>query len=214
MTQWSASDAERCVGILTALVATFGKEIDEAMLLGYKLGLSDMPPKELEKAVSRAIRECKFLPTVRELRELAGEMPVESRAVIAWGEVRRAISREGGYRTVSFSDGACNAAIRQMGGWARVCQYTTDEIDKVVGPQFKKSYAALTQFGYSGELAAPLPGLIAADNAGKGAEEWNPAIAYVETGTTNGKPVKVIESSGANRKPLGVSLAAIGKRVD
>ena len=214
MTGWSSSDRKRCLGLISALAATFGKEVDEAMLMGFDLGLSDLPPDDVERAVRRAIRECKFLPTVRELRELAGEMPVESRAVIAWGEVRRAISREGGYRTVSFSDGACNAAIRQMGGWARICQYTTDEIDRVVGPQFKKSYAALTQFGFSGELAAPLPGLIAADNAGKGAEEWNPAIAYVETGTTNGKPVKVIESSGANRKPLGVSLAAIGKRVD
>lgn len=214
MTRWSASDLERCLGLIAAMAATFGKEADEAMLMGFELGLSDMPPDDVERAVSRAIRECKFLPTVRELRELAGEMPVESRAVIAWGEVRRAISREGGYRTVSFSDGACNAAIRQMGGWARLCQYTTDEIDKVVGPQFKKSYAALTQFGYSGELSAPLPGLIAADNAGKGAEEWNPAIAYIETGTTNGKPVKGIEKSEASRKPLGNVLAAIGRRVD
>lgn len=214
MTRWSNSDLERCLGLIAAMAATFGKEADEAMLLGYELGLSDMPPKELERAVSRAIRECKFLPTVRELRELAGEMPVDSRAVIAWGEVRRAIGREGGYRTVQFSDGACNAAIRQMGGWARLCQYTTDEIDKVVGPQFKKSYAALTQFGYSPELAAPLPGLIAADNAGKGAEEWNPAIAYVETGTGGSKPGKVIESNGSNRKPLGNVLAAIGKRVE
>lgn len=57
-------------------------EAEKRMQL-YSDGLSDIPYDILREAFRRAVRECKFFPTVKELRDFAGKDVGKRRATIA-----------------------------------------------------------------------------------------------------------------------------------
>lgn len=66
------ADNSVCVGLVQALAAVFRVDPTEALLTGYWLGLSDLPLPVVSAGVQRALRECQFMPSVAELRKLAG----------------------------------------------------------------------------------------------------------------------------------------------
>lgn len=108
--KWTKHEAQEASQLLTVLSSTFNRELDEAGLTGYLMGMEDIPVSAIRTAVSRAIREQRFMPTVAELRRLAGEMDPEARAITAWACVRDQIGKVGAYRSITFTDGAINAA--------------------------------------------------------------------------------------------------------
>ena len=118
--------AARVLLSVVAMAAAFGKEASEMMIHGYRLGLRDLPAQDIQIAVDRAMRECKFMPSVFELRQLAGTMPAESRATLAWASVRDAIGRVGGYASVDFDDAIVNATVRELGGWVKLCDTSAE----------------------------------------------------------------------------------------
>lgn len=58
--------------MLAVLAANYGIELTTMRRQAYELGLSDLPMDALAKAGMRALQESKFMPTVAELREMAG----------------------------------------------------------------------------------------------------------------------------------------------
>lgn len=60
------------------------------------------------------------------VRQLHGTQA--DRSLIAWGKVLDAMQRVGAYRSVAFDDGAIHSAIEDLGGWAKVCRSTHDEL--------------------------------------------------------------------------------------
>lgn len=64
---------ERLGKMLAVLAANFRTEVTDMQREAYDMGLSDVSMDALAKAGMRALRECKFMPTVAELRELAGK---------------------------------------------------------------------------------------------------------------------------------------------
>lgn len=162
---WSRDDRLRFVECMNALAAVFNRQIDEALYTGYQLGLSDLAVSDVERAVRRAIRECKFMPTVVELRELSGEMSPRVRAVKAWQNVLRAIAMHGAYHSVTFDDVVINATIRTLGGWQYLCGMNPDEFDRFMPKRFQDTYAVLCDSGVSCEAAAPLCGIFDQENA-------------------------------------------------
>ena len=160
--------AARVLLSVAAMAAAFGKEASEMMIHGYRLGLRDLPAQDIQIAVDRAMRECKFMPSVFELRQLAGTMPAESRATLAWASVRDAIGRVGGYASVDFDDAIVNATVRELGGWVKLCDTSAEELDRFIRPRFERTYCVLFQWGVSGESGAPLIGMCDGDNSAKG----------------------------------------------
>lgn len=152
------NDDVRFVELMTILAASFRQEVGQATLEGYSIGLGDTPIDAIELAVKRAIRECKFFPSVAELRELAGEMRPEVRAVKAWDAFCKGAERYGYYTSVDFDDKAINATVRNLGGWMPLLDRIEKEGDVWVRKEFERVYAAMMSAGVSASEAFPLLG--------------------------------------------------------
>lgn len=154
------SEREQFGTLIQAMAATFRRECDEPMVLGYWLGLSDLPINLIAQAVGRAIRECKFCPSVFELRELAGCVTKRTRAVLAW---QTAVASLDYYRTVDFEDRRINAVIHALGGWCGFCEQSDNpaEFDKWTQQRFLELYDRLDGVNVHGEQCAPCEGYFA-----------------------------------------------------
>lgn len=62
------SDRPRFSQLVLAMAATFSKPADSAMLLGYWIGLEDLPVDQIETAIVRCMRSSEYLPTVAQIR--------------------------------------------------------------------------------------------------------------------------------------------------
>lgn len=155
---------ERLGQLVVMLAEAFRQTASKHTLAAYELGLMDLPLEDCERIVVRAIRECKFMPSVSELREMlgAGSMSHKDAAVLAWDCFERAVVRHGGYSTVLFEDPAINATVRQLGGWERCCGMPAEEFDTWLRKDFERIYAVHARTGRGSD--DPLLGMFARDN--------------------------------------------------
>jgi hypothetical protein len=114
------ADIKRLLSILRASYPR--QEIDEATVKAYSHMLADLDYDEARAATQRLIATSKFFPTIAEIR---AEVAEESMSAIpsgeeAWGEVRRAISRVGSYRTPTFDIREIAEAVDVI-GWRNLC---------------------------------------------------------------------------------------------
>lgn len=174
------TDAAEFATIVQAIAAAFRQEPTEAMTHGYWLALDDLELPAVRRAAKRALRECKFMPTASELRELAGDMRPDDRAVLAWDAFERAVVSQGGYRSVDFDDRLINATVRSLGGWQRCCEMNPEQFDTFLRKDFERIYATLCRTGVSADRAAPLLGIHASEAAGSG--HALPSPIRIETG--------------------------------
>jgi len=65
----------------------------------------------------------------------------ETKALIAWGKVMRAIREVGAWESVTFDDAKIHAVILDMGGWIELCRKTIKELD-FMAREFEKRYCA------------------------------------------------------------------------
>lgn len=168
--------------VIEALAATFSREATEALLTGYWLGLSDVPLAQVKRAVVAAMRTSRFMPSVAELRELSGELPLAVRTVKAWDVFERAVIEHGGYSSVCFDDPVINATIHQLGGWERCCETETQRFDVWLRKDFERVYAALCRSGVSRDRAGVLLGTFDRENNANGYALGPPAL--IATGLT------------------------------
>ncbi len=159
-------EQEQLSEVVAALCETFGRAPTPATYLGYEMGLEDLPLAKIKHAATRAMRECRFMPTVAELRELTGELSPEARAVLAWSDLASAVETQGAYRSVDFSDSVINATVRSLGGWVYVCELGGDEFEKWLRQRFLQTYKAMDAAGVNGESCGALIGIHAKNNAG------------------------------------------------
>lgn len=142
-----------------AMLETFGVQATKPTLLGYWLGLNDLPLESVQQAIALAIRSSDRLPRPVELRRLAGEQTGEQRAIAAWSDVIVAVPL-GSYKHIDFADKLINATIRSLGGWPSFLQRLGDaESEKWARLDFLKTYGALAAGGVSGGACDALPGL-------------------------------------------------------
>ena len=158
----SSADKRRLIELIGMLCAAFDVEADRPRLMAYELALSDMELGDIETACSRALRESKFMPKPRELRELGGHIDDASRGVLAWNVVLRAIQKVGANSSVDFDDPLINATIRSMGGWTELATQENPELHKWQSQRFTETYKRLAAVGVSleSEIAQPLLGLL------------------------------------------------------
>ena len=142
------------VKYLAALASTFNRECDQAMQTGYWIGLEDVELAAFKKSVEVSMRACKFMPTVAELREFAGEMRIEDRAQLAFAALSDAHRRHSYYHSVDFDDRAINATVRALGGWEMVSVTDGKEWNSFFRDRFLKMYSAYARNGVSAEAAA------------------------------------------------------------
>ena len=140
------------------------QKVTPATIKAYQIGLDDLTSEAVKTATTRAIRQCKFMPTVSELRELAGETSHGDRAVLAWGAFEKAVQGIGYYRSPDFDDPIINATCRNLGGWMAACCTEGEEFDKWYRQRFLKTYEVLSRRGVGDEESAPLIGCVQREN--------------------------------------------------
>lgn len=175
-------DREQFALVVSALAATFNRDATEALLEGYWIGLNDLALPAVKRAAAVAMRECRFMPTVVELRDLAGELSPQGRAVLAWGILEKTVLLVGGYKSVDFDDPCLNATVRNLGGWERICEMPADEFDKWLRKDFERTYQTLLRTGVSREAAAPLTGIHDRTNGFHGHQAAMTEPLRIETG--------------------------------
>lgn len=89
----------------------------------YDRLLSDIPAADLQTVIDQCIADCKFLPTVAEIRErwhmLIRTIGIAS-AAEAWGEVQAEIRRVGYVGTPYFANSITAQVVKQL-GWRDLC---------------------------------------------------------------------------------------------
>jgi hypothetical protein len=205
---WTKKEMAAVSEYVAALAVTFNRVADEPFYMGYILGLEGLTVEQVQRATSRALRACKYMPTPAELRELAGEVSIEHRATLAWDAVKRAIERHSGYRSVSFDDRVIHAAINSIGGWQHMCEQSVIVLDRDMWPRFQRAYKAFAARGsISSADAGPLLGIFASDATLRGNKP--PEVISVDTGL--GMTVAIAAPSGDQSRPaLPSAVAQIG----
>lgn len=157
----TTTDAEkvRRAEALAKLAVAFRTEMTETMWSVYGAGLADLSLTALRIAVTRAIENCRFFPSIAELRQLAGVPSVQQRALLAWGAVQRASRQQGPSRSVKFDDATTNATIRYLGGWPFVCQQIREGNGDWARRNFQSTYALLFHPALPEEERGYLPGM-------------------------------------------------------
>lgn len=87
----------------------------------------------------------RFAPLVADVvRVLQGT--TTDRAAVAWGRVLTSMQGIGAYSDIDFGDPAIHAAVRDLGGWPKLCRSDLNELRFVQG-RFCESYRAYVARG-------------------------------------------------------------------
>lgn len=107
---------------IVTLAEAYGKKLNEPLVRFYYGCLSDIDPDALSRAMVRAAQECKYFPTVAEIRQFAGPS-TDDAALLAWAGFQRAASSVGAWSPLVCEDGpAGDALVATFGGWAAYCE--------------------------------------------------------------------------------------------
>ena len=174
----TSDDKPEFASVMTALCTAFGKELDEAILEAYWMALEDMPLDEFKQGSKKCLQEEEWMPKPGAIRRSAGALTPESRSVLAFETMSRAISEQGAYASVCFDDPLINATIRNMGGWLELCNSPADKFNGLIRRDFERIYKALLESGIREESGRYLPGMHERDNVGHSP----PVVAQIESG--------------------------------
>lgn len=129
---------------MLVLSETFNEPVSDVRVEAYFDALKDFSIMQVNLAVRRAVRDCRFFPKPVELRELI-EGQASDNADAAWSEVMQQIRRVGYMGAPTFSDERILRTVNELwGGWRRLCETLPGEGPELLGwvKQFKAAYAA------------------------------------------------------------------------
>lgn len=167
----SKSRSEQILECVTILAEAWRQKITPMTVRTYELGLSDLDINAVNRGVFAAIRECQFMPSVHELRKLAGaaetQINAKDRPLLAWQAVRGAFSKVGAYDSPEFDDAVINATIRELGGWPQLCDTPSDEMHWLE-KRFCATYSALCSVKLPTDQTKRLAGITEIGNGREG----------------------------------------------
>src|SRR3990167_7053860 len=111
------------MGVLAAAYPSFS--LTRETIAVYQRVLSDVPDELLQHAALDCISKGRFFPSVSELRDAALSIKRigsgNPSAFEGWEEVVRVVREKGHGFLPEFSHPWIGAAVRQIGGWQRLC---------------------------------------------------------------------------------------------
>lgn len=189
------------------LHAAFGKSADEVTLEAYADGLEDLPVRAIAEACRLAIRSQKFVPTVSELRIIAGfDVTIDSRIMIAWGELNKAMSLHGPYPSIRFNDPPLNQTIQDLGGWVVISDTPMKDWDSHFRHRFITTYKANVE-ARRGTMSAQL-GINAMANVAQNMDEYTKPPIEVDVGLPKLDRISYDPPKIGYEKRLGLSNIA------
>jgi hypothetical protein len=83
--------------------------------------LHDVDIEDVRRACAHAVRECRYFPSVAELRAFL-QASSDDAGLLAWVALGRAAAEAGAYSAVIFEDGAIADAVEAVfGSWGEFC---------------------------------------------------------------------------------------------
>lgn len=150
-------DKKEFFGILGATGVMYDKALPEQALELYFSSLKDLSLDQVKAAISRHVNhpeKGQFFPKPADIRfQLQGN--ADTRALLAWTELERAIDRYWPYESVVFDDPIIHAVLTDMGGWAGI-----GDRERKDWPFVQKEFERRYQ-GYVGGPAFRFPGHLA-----------------------------------------------------
>ncbi|HEY2567204.1 MAG TPA: DUF6475 domain-containing protein [Candidatus Aquirickettsiella sp.] len=166
---------------LAVIAETVNRKISPILMKAYWECLKDYSFTEVQRALSELlknpdIKKHPYFPLPTDVVEII-EGDINSKSLLAWTEVVRAIRQIGHYDSVMFTDKLIHAVIQDMGGWIQLCQSTEKELS-FVQRDFERRYQIYCR-RHPDILPKQLSGRIAHQNAVNGHEKYIPvAIAF------------------------------------
>lgn len=182
---------DRFATAIGVLGEAFRQKITAVTIKAYRMGLDGLSIEGVESAIRSAIKRCRFMPVPAELRELAGELSPQDRAVKAWAAVTHALDRFDYYKSVAFDDPVTTATVRHLWqNWMGFCEAFGDEKEVWLRKEFERVYCSLFRSGVSREAARPLIGAFERENLRSGYGQ--PASQHVVKITCGLPPVPML----------------------
>jgi len=191
----NANDQKRFTELIAGVHDFYGKPITKFAAQVWWQACQSFDYEQLSKAFSSHLMDPErgqFLPKPADIvRAVQGTS--SDRSLIAWGKVLDAMQRVGAYTSVCFDDPAIHATIEDLGGWAKCCRSTHDELS-YLQKRFCDSYKAYANRGHF-DYPARLAGEHEQANAGKGYKDQAPTLIgdpdaakqVLRLGSTTGK---------------------------
>jgi hypothetical protein len=148
------------VAALATLSETFARPLGDGAVEGYRIGLSDLSNDQLRQAMARALRESKFMPTPKELRDYV-EGPTRITGAMQWAHVRKTMDKLDIYGSPDFGP-AVNAVVHALGGWKVLCEKSIPDLvwiqkdfERLYTEFSVKDLSGLRTEGHVGEFGKP-----------------------------------------------------------
>lgn len=134
--------------VLSQLFSAYANaKVDDGTVAVYVRLLRDIPPADLQAVVDQCLAECKFLPTIAEIRERYHNLTRTIGGLTAgeaWGIVKDEIRRVGSWGLPTFENPTIAQVVKNM-GWLELC--TSESPEGVDRAQFERAYNALIERG-------------------------------------------------------------------
>jgi hypothetical protein len=131
---------------LTVIAEAFDMKLSPQRINLYFEALADFDWSQVERALGRAIKTCKFFPKVAEILELIEGSP-DDRAQIAWVGAWAAVTTQGRYRSIRCEDAVVAETIRRVfRTWPDFCNLPAEGVEhNVKHREFLETYRVLAK---------------------------------------------------------------------
>lgn len=144
------SDKANFASMLTATLEIYNVKVNAMVINIWWKTLERFEFSDVEQAFTAHITDTDvghFAPKPASvLQNIEGSR--ETRAMLAWAKVERAVRRIGSGDTVVFDDAVIHATLDDMGGWIKLCSCDLEEMPFRAN-EFSKRYNALAKHGFS-----------------------------------------------------------------
>ena len=134
-------DAPKFTAILACMGELYDKSVSKTLTSIYWQALQQFELEDVKQAFKAHINnpDCgRFFPKPADIvRFISGTG--ETRALLAWTKVAKAIANIGSYQSVIFDDPLIHNVLDDMGGWINICSITEDKMPYRAN-EFQKRY--------------------------------------------------------------------------
>ena len=140
------SDLKQFAKIMSVLGELYSKPLSEILIEIYWRVLKNYSLQEIKAVVYSYINhenEGSFMPKPADIIRHIHQQE-KQKALDAWSKVENAIRQVGRYNSISFDDQLIHFVIKKMGGWIKLCSYTTYQMP-TIAHDFIKEYTDCLQ---------------------------------------------------------------------
>lgn len=187
-----ANEKQAFFASLAVIAETVNKKISPVLMKTYWACLEPYSFSEVQLALAELlknpdVKKHVYFPSPSDVVAII-EGDVNSKSLLAWTEVMKAIREIGHYESVVFSDELIHAVICDMGGWIRLCQLTERELP-FVQRDFERRYQVYSRRRPK-TLPSQLTGRLAHENTVNGYEDYVPKAVSLKIKTTHVQKLK------------------------